>query len=89
MKGTMKMAGLTSFDAVVPNEIGGLNAFEAMLAARRFNKSVLDTDLVARAYPMVWQTVRCLKDIPITPCSVANGSGRVDVCISCFLLRHS
>jgi DUF917 family protein len=79
MKGTMKMAGIQNFDAVVPNEIGGLNAFESILAARRFKKSVLDTDLVARAYPMVWQTVRCLNDVPIAPCSVADGSGRVDV----------
>jgi DUF917 family protein len=79
MKGTMEMAGLTSFDAVIPNEIGGLNAFEAILAAHRFNKHVLDTDLVARAYPMVWQTVRCLNDVPIAPCSVADGSGRTEV----------
>jgi DUF917 family protein len=78
----MKMVGLSDFDAVVPNEIGGLNAFESLLAAQRFKKSVLDTDLVARAYPMVWQTVRCLNDVPIAPCTVADGSGRVDVCAS-------
>merc|ERR1719262_293553 len=35
----------------------------------------LDSDLVARAYPKVWQTVRCLEDIPIAPAAVADGVG--------------
>ncbi|KAK0113030.1 hypothetical protein ONS95_014739 [Cadophora gregata] len=75
MKGVMQAAGISKFDAVIPNEIGGMNAFEALLAAHRFNKSALDSDLVARAYPKVWQTVRCLKDIPIAPAAVADGVG--------------
>ena len=76
MKAVMKMTGLSTFDAVIPNEIGGLNAFEAFLAALRFGKSVLDTDLVARAYPKLWQTVRCLDGIPVLPGAVANGAGK-------------
>ncbi|KAL5326983.1 hypothetical protein ACEPPN_004672 [Leptodophora sp. 'Broadleaf-Isolate-01'] len=75
MKGVMQTAGMSKFDAVIPNEIGGMNAFEALLAAHRFNKSALDSDLVARAYPKVWQTVRCLEDIPIAPAAVADGVG--------------
>lgn len=75
MRSVLSNTDLANFDAVIPNEIGGLNAFEALLAASRFQKSTLDTDLVARAYPMVWQTVRCLKDIPITPSAVADGAG--------------
>jgi DUF917 family protein len=71
----MSVTGLSTFDAVVPNEIGGLNAIEALLAATRFKKSVLDTDLVARAYPMIYQTVRCLTDIPVAPSAVATGGG--------------
>jgi DUF917 family protein len=79
MKGAMKASGITDFDAVIPNEIGGMNAFEALLASHRFRKNTLDTDLVARAYPKVWQTVRCLKDIPVTPACVADGVGRTEV----------
>ncbi|KAG9234143.1 hypothetical protein BJ875DRAFT_441551 [Amylocarpus encephaloides] len=79
MKGILEATGLDTFDAVIPNEIGGLNAFEAILAARHFSKSTLDTDLVARAYPMVWQTVRCLKDVPIAPACVANGAGKLEL----------
>jgi DUF917 family protein len=79
MKGVMEAAGLTKFDSVIPNEIGGMNAFEALLAAHRLGKSTLDTDLVARAYPKIWQTVRCLKDISVTPAAVANGVGKVQV----------
>src|SRR6187402_1358030 len=75
MKGVMEAAGLSSFDAVIPNEIGGMNSFEALLAAHRSGKATLDTDLVARAYPKIWQTVRCLKDIPVAPASVATGTG--------------
>ncbi|KAF4620233.1 hypothetical protein G7Y89_g14587 [Cudoniella acicularis] len=79
MRGVMKATGISTFDAVIPNEIGGMNAFEALLAAHRFNKSTLDTDLVARAYPMVWQTVRCLRDVPVVPASVADGAGKQEV----------
>jgi len=79
MNAVMKAAGLKTFDAVVPNEIGGMNAFEAFLAAHRFKKSVLDTDLVARAYPFIWQTVRCLNGLPVVPAAVANGCGETKV----------
>lgn len=79
MNGVLTATNLTSFDCVIPNEIGGMNAFEALLAAYRFKKSTLDTDLVARAYPKVWQTVRCLKDIPVVPASVADGASRQSV----------
>ena len=75
VKAVMSVTGLSTFDAVVPNEIGGLNAIEALLAAHRFGKSVLDTDLVARAYPMIWQTVRCLTDIPVAPAAISSGTG--------------
>lgn len=71
----MSITDLTDFDAVVPNEIGGLNAIEALLAANRFGKSVLDTDLVARAYPMIYQTVRCLNGQLVTPAAIASGMG--------------
>ncbi|KAN0115026.1 hypothetical protein V8E51_004570 [Hyaloscypha variabilis] len=79
MQAVMITSGISTFDAVIPNEIGGMNAFEALLAAHRFNKTTLDTDLVARAYPKVWQTVRCLHDIPITPAAVADGTGHQQV----------
>lgn len=79
MKAVLKTTGLKTFDAVVPNEIGGLNAFEAILAGHRFGKSALDTDLVARAYPMIYQTVRCLNKVSITPSALADGGGREEV----------
>lgn len=82
--GVMEAVGITTFDAVIPNEIGGMNAFEALLASYRFKRSTLDTDLVARAYPMVWQTVRCLKDVPIAPCAVASGAGITKVFLSFY-----
>ncbi|KAM3076099.1 hypothetical protein ACMFMG_006383 [Clarireedia jacksonii] len=82
IKALMSSTGITSFDATIPNEIGGLNAFESLLAAHRLGKPVLDTDCVARAYPMVWQTVRCLNDVPVTPAAVANGTGKTSVFLS-------
>lgn len=81
MKGVMKATGLATFDAVIPNEIGGMNSFEALLAAGRFGKSVLDTDLVARAYPKIWQTVRCLGNLPVAPAAIADGAGKTQVCL--------
>lgn len=59
-----------------------MNSFEALLAAHRFGKSTLDTDLVGRAYPMIWQTVRCLKDIPVVPACLADSVGEAKVCSS-------
>lgn len=82
MQSVMNASGISTFDAVIPNEIGGMNAFEALLAAHRFDKTTLDTDLVARAYPKVWQTVRCLKNIPVTPAAVADGTGKQEVIYS-------
>ncbi|KAL3420969.1 hydantoinase [Phlyctema vagabunda] len=79
MNCVMKAAGLKTFDCVIPNEIGGLNAFEALLAGCRFGRSTLDTDCVARAYPKVWQTVRCLKDVPIAPSAVTDGCGKQEI----------
>lgn len=79
MKAVLKTAGLETFDAAIPNEIGGLNAFEAILAAHRFGKSALDTDLVARAYPLLYQTVRCLNDVPVTPAALSDGAGNAEV----------
>lgn len=87
----MKITDLETFDAIVPNEIGGLNAFEAVLAAHRFGKSVLDTDLVARAYPMIYQTVRCLNGVSVTPATMADGAGKVEASPSTYpaLLIHT
>lgn len=75
----MSATGNSSFDATIPNEIGGMNSFEALLAAHRFGKPTLDSDCVARAYPMVWQTVRCLNGVSVTPAAVANGCGGAEV----------
>ncbi len=79
MQCVMNATNISSFDAVIPNEIGGMNAFEALLSAHRFNRTTLDTDLVARAYPKLWQTVRCLDDIPVVPAAVADGAGKQEV----------
>lgn len=75
MTAVMELAGLKTFDACIPNEVGGLNAFEALLAAYRFGKSGLDTDLVARAYPMIYHTIRCLNGLSVTPSGMSNGYG--------------
>ncbi|KAI9736357.1 MAG: hypothetical protein M1834_001243 [Cirrosporium novae-zelandiae] len=69
----------TTIAAIIPNEIGGLNAFEALLAAHRFGICVLNTDCVARAYPFVWQTVRCLNGVSVTPAAVSDGCGNCKV----------
>ncbi|KAJ8065044.1 hypothetical protein OCU04_005758 [Sclerotinia nivalis] len=79
IKALMSATGHSSFDATIPNEIGGMNSFEALLTAHRFGKPTLDSDCVARAYPMVWQTVRCLNGVPVTPAAVANGCGGIEV----------
>lgn len=88
MKTVLEAIGLETFDAVVPNEIGGLNAIEALLAANRFSKTVLDTDLVARAYPMIYQTIRCLRGKLVAPAAVSTGIGENKVSSNCLARNH-
>lgn len=88
MKAVLKAAEISSFDAVIPNEIGGMNSFEALLAGQRFGKSTLDTDCVARAYPFLWQTVRCLEGIPLVPIAAADGRSDPKVRHSLSLLSQ-
>jgi DUF917 family protein len=65
-----------------------MNSFEALLAGQRFGKSTLDTDCVARAYPFLWQTVRCLEGIPLVPIAAADGRSDPKVSDGPLLLDH-
>ncbi|KPI41319.1 Hydantoin utilization protein A [Cyphellophora attinorum] len=58
----LKATDITSFDAIIPNEIGGMNAFEALLAAHHFSKSTLDTDCVFTNVQDNFQTEQLMRD---------------------------
>ncbi|KAH9852546.1 DUF917-domain-containing protein [Lenzites betulinus] len=69
--------GVSDFEGTISEEIGGGNGMEPMLVAAEMGKSVLDCDLMGRAYPNMWQTLPGAYDIPngLWPCAIADGVG--------------
>ena len=49
----MKYMGMANFDGAISDEIGGGNGIQPMIVAAEMGKSVLDADLMGRAYPNV------------------------------------
>ncbi|KAG9247228.1 hypothetical protein BJ878DRAFT_532714 [Calycina marina] len=74
IKAVMKHTGLTNFHATIPNEIGGLNAFEALLAANRLGKSVLDTDLIF-TMPDIYKTEEQMRQASVNLGSLSGMCG--------------
>ncbi|CUM68153.1 uncharacterized protein PRCAT00005870001 [Priceomyces carsonii] len=52
-----KWEGYEKPDAVFPLEIGGDNGLQGLIIGGHLNIPVLDTDLMGRAYPTMWQTL--------------------------------
>lgn len=49
----MKYLGVTDFEGTISEEIGGGNGIQPMIVAAEMGKTVLDCDLMGRAYPNV------------------------------------
>lgn len=49
----MKYLGMADFEGAISDEIGGGNGIQPMIVAAEMGKSVLDADLMGRAYPNV------------------------------------
>ncbi|KAI3391185.1 hypothetical protein diail_7790 [Diaporthe ilicicola] len=77
MYATLHCAGVSNFSHIVPTEIGGINALEALLSAALLDKIVLDADLMGRAYPHVYMTVLGVHGKKLTPASLSDGNGNI------------
>ncbi|KZT10328.1 DUF917-domain-containing protein [Laetiporus sulphureus 93-53] len=73
--------GLKDFKGVVSDEIGGGNGLQPMIVAAEMGKTVLDADLMGRAYPNMYQSLPGAFNIPggLWPCAVADGIGNTVV----------
>lgn len=61
--------------ALVPLEIGGLNAIFAVMAASRNKLPLVDADAMGRAFPRLTQTTLAAAGIPTAPMVIANSLG--------------
>ncbi|KAG6368882.1 hypothetical protein INS49_003100 [Diaporthe citri] len=77
MYATLDCAGIPNFSHIVPTEIGGINALEALLSGALLDKTVLDADLMGRAYPHVYMTVLGVYGKKLTPVALSDGNGNI------------
>lgn len=87
MYATLDCAGISGFSHIVPTEIGGINALEALLSGALLDKTVLDADLMGRAYPHVYMTVLGVHGKKLTPAALSDGNGNIVVCSASLLTR--
>ncbi|KAH9896950.1 DUF917-domain-containing protein [Cubamyces lactineus] len=73
----MKYLGISDFTGSISEEIGGGNGIQPMIVAAEMGKTVLDCDLMGRAYPNMYQTLPGAYDIPngLWPCAISDGVG--------------
>ncbi|KAH9941324.1 hydantoinase/oxoprolinase [Epithele typhae] len=73
----MQYIGATEFAGFIAEEIGGGNGVQPMIVAAKTGKTVLDCDLMGRAYPNMYQTIPGAYDLPnsLTPCAISDGMG--------------
>ncbi|KAG8159967.1 hypothetical protein KVR01_010604 [Diaporthe batatas] len=77
MDATLHCAGISNFSHIVPTEIGGINALEALLSGALLEKTVLDADLMGRAFPQVYMTVLGAQGKKLTPAALSDGNGNI------------
>ncbi|KKY31241.1 putative hydantoinase oxoprolinase [Diaporthe ampelina] len=77
MFATLDSAGISDFSHIVPTEIGGINALEALLSGALLDKPVLDADLMGRAFPHMFMTVLGAQGKKLTPASLSDGNGNI------------
>ncbi|POS81021.1 hypothetical protein DHEL01_v200594 [Diaporthe helianthi] len=77
MDAALHCAGISDFSHIVPTEIGGINALEALLSGALLNKTVLDADLMGRAFPHVYMTVLGAQGKTLTPVALSDGNGNI------------
>ncbi|KAI8986894.1 DUF917-domain-containing protein [Trametes punicea] len=73
----MQYLGIDDFTGAISEEIGGGNGIQPMIVAAEMGKAVLDSDLMGRAYPNMYQTLPGAYDIPhgLWPCAISDGVG--------------
>ncbi|CCM04742.1 uncharacterized protein FIBRA_06931 [Fibroporia radiculosa] len=81
IRALMKYMGLQDVAGTISDEIGGGNGLQPMIVAAEMGKTVLDGDLMGRAYPNMYQSLPGAFNIPggLWPCAIADGVGNAVV----------
>lgn len=76
--------GINDFRAILVLEIGGGNGLVAMPSSARYDRPVVDCDLMGRAYPTLEHGTPFVYGKPILPVATADCKGNASVVVVCI-----
>jgi len=77
------MMGITDFQGIVADEIGGGNGLITFPSSARYDRPVIDCDLMGRAYPTLEHGTPYVYGQSALPCATADCSGNVLAVLVC------
>ena len=72
-----RVLGYDDFQAIVADEIGGGNGLATFPTSARYDRPIVDADMMGRAYPSMEHGTPYVYGEPITPCGMADAKGNV------------
>lgn len=72
-----RVLGYDDFQAIVADEIGGGNGLATFRTSVRYDRPIVDADLMGRAYPTMEHGTPYVYGESITPCAMADAKGNV------------
>lgn len=76
-----KLLGYKDFQGIVAGEIGGGNGIITFPTSARFDRPVIDCDLMGRAYPTVEHCTPYVYGQPVLPVAMADAKGNVSIVV--------
>ena len=85
-----QVLGFSDFQGIVADEIGGGNGLVTFPTSARYDRPVVDCDLMGRAYPTMEHATPYVYGQPCLPCATADSKGNVAiVMVSCLFLAET
>ncbi|OAL35225.1 hypothetical protein AYO20_05479 [Fonsecaea nubica] len=77
-----KIMGITDFDGIVADEIGGGNGLVTFPTSARYGRPVVDCDLMGRAYPTLEHGTPYVYGQPVLPVATTDCKGNASVVLT-------
>lgn len=74
--------GIEDFDAIVTDEIGGGNGLVTMPTSAKYDRPIVDCDLMGRAYPTLEHGTPYVYGFPVLPVATADCKGNCSVTLT-------
>lgn len=74
--------GIKSFDAIITDEIGGGNGLVTMPTSAKYDRPIVDCDLMGRAYPTLEHGTPYVYGFPVLPVATADCKGNCSVTLT-------